>query len=601
MKSTLEIFERISKSSKEHPKGVFTRLYRYLLRPEIYFIAYKNLYANKGATTKGINNDTADGFSKEYISNIIDKLASLEYKPKPVKRVYIPKTNGKFRPLGIPTFMDKLIQEAIRMILEAIYEPVFSYNSHGFRPNKSCHTALKQISRSMNGVNWFIEGDIKGCFDNINHKKLLEILGNKIKDSKFINLIHYFLKAGYMENWIYNSTYSGTPQGGIISPILANIYLNELDKKANKIKQNFDKKALSKVNPKYSSLMNKIYWLKRKINEGKVENREKAIKEVAEMRMKLLKTQRKDNTEKRFVYVRYADDWLIGLCGSKEDCINIKNEISDFLNVSLKLELSEEKTLITHSSQNARFLGYDIMIRRNQEIRKNKNGVKCRSLNLRTVLNVPLKDKIEKFLKEQKIVSIKSNEMIPKGRKRLLRCTDLEIISTYNSEIRGLLNYYSLATNYTSLQYFCYLMEYSCLSTLKLKHQFKSWKATINKYRIGSNWAIPYITKSGRKLCSIVKLRDCKNSMYATDKKSIAINTFANSRNTFEDMLNANICELCGTEKAKSYEIHHINKVKNLKGKEYWEQVMIAKRRKTIVVCKECHTKIHRNNNYIKN
>lgn len=253
MKPTTEILERIRKSSTDHKDGVFTRLYRYLLREDVYMMAYKNLYANQGAATKGIDNDTADGFGKKYINKIISELSSGTYEPKPVRRTHIPKKNGSTRPLGIPSFKDKIVQDIIRMYLEAIYEPVFSERSHGFRPNRSCHSALQQISKGFNGIKWFIEGDIKGCFDNIDHSILLSILTKKIKDSKFINLIRKFLKAGYMENWKYHATYSGTPQGGILPPILANIYLHELDLKMEELKKEFDKPAKRKRTHEYSA------------------------------------------------------------------------------------------------------------------------------------------------------------------------------------------------------------------------------------------------------------------------------------------------------------------------------------------------------------
>ncbi len=242
MHPTSEVLKRITNSSQNHQDGVFTRLYRYLLREDIYLTAYKNLYANDGAATKGTDDDTADGFGETYVAETIEALRTLTYQPKPVRRTYIPKRNGKLRPLGVPSFRDKLVQDAIRQILEAIYEPVFSGVSHGFRPNRSCHTALNAMRYGFNGVTWFIEGDIKGCFDNIDHKVLLGILAEKIKDSKFINLIGAFLKAGYLEDWNYHSTYSGTPQGGILSPILANIYLNELDKKVAEIASRFEQK-----------------------------------------------------------------------------------------------------------------------------------------------------------------------------------------------------------------------------------------------------------------------------------------------------------------------------------------------------------------------
>lgn len=213
MKPTSEILERIEKCSSEHKDGVFTRLYRYLLREDIYYAAYQKLYANKGATTQGIDNDTADGFSDFYVKELIQSLKDGTYKANPVRREYIPKKNGKLRPLGIPSFRDKLLQEVVRMILEAIYEPVFDSHSHGFRPGKSCHTALRQISSDFTGVVWFIEGDIQGCFDNINHEKLIEILSRKIKDSRFLNIIRQFLKAGYIDKPQERRKATGT--GGI--------------------------------------------------------------------------------------------------------------------------------------------------------------------------------------------------------------------------------------------------------------------------------------------------------------------------------------------------------------------------------------------------
>ena len=240
MKPTIEILTRLQENSKNNHDEVFTKLFRYLLRPDIYYTAFHNLYANNGAATKGVNDDTADNFSEDKVNKIIEVLRNGTYKPKPVRRTYITKKNGKQRPLGLPTFTDKLIQDVIRMILQAIYEPIFSNYSHGFRPGRSCHTALAQLKHEFIGAKWFVEGDIKGCFDNIDHSVLINIIGKKIKDVRFLNLIRNFLKAGYMEDWKYYGTYSGSPQGGIISPILANIYLNELDKFVEKLKKSFD-------------------------------------------------------------------------------------------------------------------------------------------------------------------------------------------------------------------------------------------------------------------------------------------------------------------------------------------------------------------------
>ena len=229
-------------------------VYRYMLRPDLYYIAYKNLYANNGAATEGVNSDTADGFSEEKITKIIDSLRNESYQPKPSRRTYRKKANGKMRPLGIPTFTDKLVQEVLRMILEAVYEPVFMDCSHGFRPNRSCHTALKDLKHQFHGTRWFIEGDIKGCFDNIDHQTLIGVIGKKVKDARLHKLIWKFLKAGYMEEWEYRSTYSGTPQGGIISPLFANIYLNELDKYISTLAENFEKPGDIICTPEYGAI-----------------------------------------------------------------------------------------------------------------------------------------------------------------------------------------------------------------------------------------------------------------------------------------------------------------------------------------------------------
>lgn len=600
MKPTAEILERIAKSSANHNDGVFTRLYRYLLREDLYMNAYKKLYANQGAATKGTDDDTADGFSLEYVQKIIEDIKNQSYEPKPVRRTHIPKKSGKLRPLGIPSFRDKLVQEAIRQILEAIYEPVFSPKSHGFRPKRSCHTVLAQVSKEFRGTKWFVECDIKGCFDNIDHKRLLEILSEKIKDSKLVNLIGKFLKAGYMEDWKYHNTYSGTPQGGIISPILANIYLNELDHRIEQLKADFDKPANQLCSTAYGSLRGKINRLKKKIADNSDSPfRKEWIDTVQSMQKQLYKLPYKDTSDKKLVYARYADDFLIGISGTKEDAIRVKGALKDWLSENLNLELSDEKTKITHSSEHARFLGYDVAVRRNQSVKGNGSRPKQRTLNNSVELIIPLKDKIEPFIFDKKIArQEKCDTFVPVANPKHLNLTDLEIIDTYNAQVRGICNYYALASNFSKLSYFCYLMEYSCLKTLAKKH--KSSVAKIyNKYRHGSTWAIPYETKQGAKAMSFVKLKDCKrisafDDLSTNDVDIIKTKYHNTNVNTLDSRLRANTCELCGKSGAQSkYEIHHVNKIKNLKGKTQWEKVMIARRRKTLVVCKECHTKIH--------
>lgn len=601
MQPTTAILARISENSLANKEEIFTKLYRYLLRPDIYHVAYKNLYANSGAATKGVNNDTADGFSEAKIENIIKTLSDETYTPTPVRRTHIPKKNdpNKKRPLGIPTFTDKLVQEVLRMVLEAVYEPIFLTVSHGFRPKRSCHTALSSLKKEFTGTRWFVEGDIKGCFDNIDHAVLVSLLNNKVKDARIIKLIYKFLKAGYIENWQYHKTYSGTPQGGIISPLLANIYLHELDKYVIKLKTEFDMESKEKVRPEYSRLQGRMWRTSKRIEESEGAEKEQLLEDYKLKRQQLLKMPYTSQTDKKLKYIRYADDFIIGVKGSQEDCLRIKRKLSEFIGNTLKMELSEEKTLITHSSVHARFLGYDVSVRRCGKIKQGAGGttsmVKKRTLNGMVELLAPLNDNIHKFIFSKKVAVQKDGgAFFPIHRTSLLQLTDLEIVSVYNAELRGICNYYGMASNFYKLSYFAYLMEYSCLKTLANKHKSTTSKIRAT-YKDGSgNWGIPYETKVGKKRMYFAKFSDCKDAVYPTDIVSNAAVVYGYSVNTLENRLKAKVCELCGATDSDYYEIHHVNKLKNLKGKLMWEKMMIAKRRKTLVVCRNCHKEIHR-------
>lgn len=593
MKPTMEILNKLQENSRKHQDEVFTRLYRYLLRPDIYFVAYQHLYSNKGAGTKGITEDTADGFSEEYVERIIEALKTETYQPKPVRRTYIQKTNGKMRPLGLPTFTDKLVQEVIRMILEAVYEPIFSDYSHGFRNGRSCHTALAQIKKEFTGARWFVEGDIKGCFDNINHTKLIDIISKKIKDIRFLRLIRLFLRAGYTEDWKYHETYSGCPQGGIISPVLANIYLNELDQYMMKLKKDFDVVSKKSYTPEYTAIIGKRKRLNDKIKNSNGLERAQLIEEYKSATTQMFKIPAKLCEDKKIKYVRYADDFLIAVNGSKKECEQIKEQLAEFIQTALKMELSQEKTLITHSNNYARFLGYDVRVRRDQQI-KPSGKYKTRSMNNKVELNIPFKDKIERFLFTNGIIEQRKDngKYEPCRRPRLLNRTDLEILAVYNAELRGICNYYGLASNFNKLIYFNYLMEYSCLKTLANKHRSKISKIR-GMYKDGTGtWGVPYQTKRGQKRMCFAKYVDCKGKKF-TDIIPQQAKNYSHDVTTMESRLKAKQCELCGCTDSEKYEIHHVNKVKNLKGKTKWEQVMIAKRRKTIVVCHKCHMVIH--------
>ena len=215
MRNPTEVLKSLTEKSKDESYR-FQRLYRNLYNPEFYWLAYKDIYANKGSMTAGADGTTIDGMSDERINGIIHTLRDRSYRPKPAKRVYIAKKNSnKKRPLGIQSGNDKLVQEVVKMILESIYEPVFSNKSHGFRPNRSCQTALIQIQKTFTGTNWFVEGDIHACFDSFDHHTAIDILRRRIDDEALIQLIWKFLKAGYMEQWEYERTYSGTPPNSV--------------------------------------------------------------------------------------------------------------------------------------------------------------------------------------------------------------------------------------------------------------------------------------------------------------------------------------------------------------------------------------------------
>ena len=583
----------------------YERLYRNLYNTEFYLLAYQQIKSAEGNMTVGIDSETIDGMGMERIHTLIEKIKDFSYQPNPARRSYIPKANGKRRPLGIPSFDDKLIQEVVRLLLESIYEPTFHNCSHGFRPNKSCHTALKYVQKYFTGTKWFIEGDIKGCFEQIDHHILISILRRRIKDEYFIGLIWKFLKAGYMEDWKYHNTYSGTPQGSIISHILANIYMNELDYFMEEYAKAFYSGKRRKVNPVYKK-MQRMYQkkqkeLKQKETNGNECERENLVSEIKELKRNLRETQYSDQMDseyKRIFYIRYADDFLIGIIGSKKEAEQIKNQISNFLSEKLHLELSKEKTLITHGHDFANFLGYHITVAKGEYNKKIKTGT-TRRVNIGKVFLYVPKEKWMKRLLQYKALKIKydkqnGNQEIwePVRRTQLMHLDDIEILNQYNAEIRGLYNYYRLANNVSVLNNFYYVMRYSMLKTFAGKYRTRISKI-IRKYRQGKDFVVKYHKKDGIGRVLFYNKgfqRDTKVGMSNPDVIARAIENY--SRSGLIKRLKANQCEWCGKENVP-IEVHHIRKLKDLKGKKKWEIVMIARKRKTMALCIDCHNKLH--------
>lgn len=580
----------------------FEKLIRNLYNPDFYLRATGKIYANSGAGTVGSDGTSIKGFSDKDIERIIEQVKNETYEPTPLRRVYIPKKNGKKRPLGMPNFKDKLVQEVIRTILEAIYEPVFRDSSHGFRPNRSCHTALKDIDITFTGVRWFVEGDIKGCFDNINHHKLLKLLQKRIKDEKFLRLINKFLKCGYVDNWVYHKTHSGTPQGGIMSPILANIYMHELDKFMSNLADGFNKgNPKRKTNPDYQRIHSKITRRRRKFQK---QQNDETLKEIKTLEMELKNIpyyDPDDNSYKRIRYVRYADDFLIGIIGTEEDAQRIKRRVGKFLKEELELELSEEKTLVTPVTNRAKFLGFEIT-KRVPKIEKTNYGQNMRKANGNLEFYMPA-DYALKWLKDARAITYKNDgSWKPVARYSLTNLSDMELIMIHNSEIRGIYNYFKIAKNiHRQMSTLIYALEFSCLGTMARKKKSSVSKLR-SEYRREKGWGVSYNTKKEKKFLyffngSVKRVRPASLKTSNPDIDDIFNLMMYRGRTELERRLTASECEICGNSDIDGeFHIHHVNKLKDLKKKvkkSKWMEEMIARNRKTLIVCKECHWKIH--------
>jgi len=555
------------------------RVYRLLFNRDLYIRASGRIYPNDGAMTRGVTEETVDGMSLAKIDSIIDLIRHERYRWTPVRRVMIPKANGKQRPLDIPTWSDKLLQEVIRSILESYFEPQFSPRSHGFRPERGCHTALAEVQSVWTGTKWFVEGDIKGCFDNIDHTVLLAILREKIHDGRFLSLIEGLLKAGYLENWRYNRTLSGTPQGGIVSPLLANIYLDRFDKFVEgTLIPEYTKGKRRRGSPAWNL---KYRQMKRAIASGREADAERFRAEL-----KLLPTgDHHDPNYRRLRYIRYADDFLLGLAGTKADAETIKVRITTFLRDELKLEVSQEKTLISHAvDEPARFLGYEI---------KTKFSAPKPETNGYISLRIP-KDKLKGYCDRYK------KHGKPAHRVYLIDNSDYSIVAQYGLEYRGIVQYYLMADNVWWLDRLHWTMRVSLLKTLARKHKSSVLKmANTYRSRMEPVRVVEVIIPRDDKPALMASFGHppLKRKPFATledvDPKTIVVN---NNRTELEQRLLADVCECCGS--TERVEVHHIRRISDLNVRAgqpapNWKLKMVSMRRKTLAACKECHDRIH--------
>ncbi len=570
------------------------RVYHNMRQRSLFLKAYAKIYSNAGATTVGTDpQDTIQGMSLARIDKIIEQLRLGAYHWKPSRRIYIPKKNGSQRPLSIPNWSDKLVQEVVRLILEAYYEPQFRNSSHGFRTNRGCYTALREIKRTWTGTKWFIEGDIKGCFDNLSHELILTLLGRQIQDNRFLKLMKEMLQAGYLEDWIYQRTYSGSPQGGIASPILANIVLHELDRYVeDELAPRYTKGKRRKHNPEYSRL-----WAEKK--QAQKRGNRPRYRELTRQLRRLPRHNPLDPDYRRLRYCRYADDFILGFIGPQAEAQAIKAELRQYLQ-SLHLTLSEEKTKITHArTQAARFLGYEITVAWNDKrISTTIDGKKTRATNGSVQLRVP------KAIRTQWIQRYTRNGK-PHYKGGYIQLSDFEIVETFGAQLRGITHYYLLADNVgTALSRVRWVCMESARKTLAAKHKIRQPARTCRQYyhRVSTTteWRHLRITieRDGKPpliaKCGETPLRTCETAYV---KDTIPLPVIAGTRSELLTRLMKGKCELCG--QTANLEAHHINKLKDLQkrwqgrpAKPAWVQWMIARSRKTIVVCRDCHHKI---------
>jgi group II intron reverse transcriptase/maturase len=563
-------------------------LYRMLFIPDLYLRAYHKLYPNRGALTPGATPETVDGMSLAKIHQLIDDVRHERHRWTPVRRVYIAKRNGRLRPLGIPSWKDKLLQEVIRTILEAYYEPQFSPLSHGFRPQRGCHTALQTIQSTWKGTRWFIEGDLASYFDTINHEVLLRILSEQLHDNRFLRLIRHLLQAGYLEDWKHHQTLSGAPQGSIVSPILSNIYLHKLDQYVEStLIPAYTRGTRRRTNSAYKALSRQIT----KLHQN---GQRREARRLRTQRQHLPALDTHDPTYRRLRYVRYADDFLLGFAGPRHEAEAIKQAIAAFVQSELGLELSADKTLITHASTSkARFLGYELVSQHNDSRHDNRHQ---RSINGAIGLRVPtdvIQRKCAQYCYRDK----------PVHRSPLIFETDFSIVARYQAEYRGIVQYYQLALNVSHFWQLHWVMKTSLLKTLAAKHQ-TSRTAMARKYH-----TIIQAPDGTSHSCLQVRVeRPDKPPLTAQfgglslKRQPWAVLNDQPSpppqfpRSELLQRLQADECELCSSR--QDVEVHHIRKLADLKGRDgsarpTWVRVMAMRQRKTLVVCHACHAAIH--------
>ena len=596
-------------------KELFTRkpdskvdgLVQILKDPNIWVAAYIKLKSNKGSMTVGGDKGTIDGTSKKYLLMLRDSVLDNTYQPGRIRRALIPKPQGGTRPLGIPTFRDRVVQEVVRTVLETIYEPIFENTSHGFRPNRSQHTALKDIRKRFRGVSWYIEGDITKCFDKVDHKILITILREKISDERFLCLVSKILYAVVKEpSGNISISTIGTPQGGICSPLLSNIYLDKLDKFMETTKENYNKSDKRRRNPDYD----------RQLRRGGIKAARK-VKYGDGM----------DPNFKRLGYVRYADDFLVGIIGPKSDAVRIRSEIQQFLKEKLNLKLNLDKTKVSHHlNDRVRFLGYILgKSGRNAYTYYRRYGGILRKVRVIRGGSPFFKVDMVKVKQRLKQKSFCNGNGYPMPNFYYLPEPQSAIIEKLSQILRGLERYYHLADNKRQqLSRINYIIRYSAAKLLAAKfrmHSISKVFAKAGKDLGKSLGADKPIGITDEKLSQMEESISGKPSIRRKAKAGLPFTKYSSIpkpdigvkagkiKRHLDDPLSSlewrsirgNYafglpCALCGSE--IDVEMHHIRALKHLKGKSPVEKKMMSSMRKQIPLCKKHHLEAHGNKMY---
>jgi group II intron reverse transcriptase/maturase len=588
MRDPLTELEHLRKLAAD-PTKRFGKLMRLVRDVRLLEVAAERVRHNTGGKTAGIDGQTRKQLDERVLYQLVEELTAQRYLPKAVRRVYIPKGQNGRRPLGIPAIRDRVVQAAIAQVLEALYEPIFRDCSYGFRPNRNTIQALRQVAQAFQaGATWSIEGDLVKCFDSIPHGVILNCLRKRIKDERFIDLVRKMLEAGVMEEERFSPTYSGTPQGGLASPILSNIVLHEFDCyledewQANPPPLT-PKQQNARTNPEYARLKRSLVrWrgqLKGRIPMGrqtpaglqaKIQAALKARKQVPSVLPRRL-----------ISFCRFADDYLCVLCQySKAEAQHLKEAMAKFLKEKLGLTQHPQKTHITHWDKRFRFLGYDLRGRRNH------NGTRWLRLEIPPEKERELKAKVKRLCGYTQIPA-------------------LDLFMSVNALMRGWSNYFRYANNATArFAYLTGVVYWLGAHYLGRKHRSSIKKLMRTHYTRdpASGKQALYITSPKGKRVFIWNKPPGRQSVYsrvvqAKDVQPLPLDSWVEGH-SYEQRQDLQTrfkqgCQHCGKSSPKLI-VHHPNRLGSLARRKQGPANIIAsgQEQQVELLCPECH-KLH--------